>query len=108
MHVCAQPGCPALTDTTRCPTHTRARRAATRRQYRRNDYGPEWPRVRRRQLAAEPTCRHCGTTATVVDHIVPIHHFADRRSAHDPANLQSLCAPCHNRKTATVDSAFGR
>lgn len=113
MHVCAQPGCPALTDTTRCPTHTRARRAATRRQYRRNDYGPEWPSVRRRQLRREPTCRHCAangtaTAATVVDHIVPLHHFDRRRDAHHPSNLQSLCKPCHDRKTATVDSAFGR
>lgn len=25
MRVCAEPGCPTLTDSSRCPTHTRAR-----------------------------------------------------------------------------------
>ena len=113
VHVCAVPGCAELTAGTRCPTHTRDRQNVTRRRYRRNDYGGEWPSVRRRQLRREPTCRSCAgrgvdTPATVVDHIVPFHHFATRRQAHDTTNLQSLCKPCHDRKTATVDSAFGR
>lgn len=113
VHVCTHPGCPELTTRTRCDEHQRTHQNDTRRRYQRNDYGPEWPAVRRRQLRREPCCRHCaldGTTtlATVVDHIVPFHHFATRRAAHAPSNLQSLCKPCHDRKTATQDSAFGR
>jgi 5-methylcytosine-specific restriction protein A len=64
-----------------------------------------WRRLRRMQLAAEPWCRHCmarGTfaPATQVDHII------DRRVrpdlALDAANLQSLCATCHSRKTIFI------
>mgnify|MGYP000585401853 CR=1 FL=1 len=37
LKVCAEPGCPILTDTTRCPTHTRqrdrARGSSTARGY---------------------------------------------------------------------------
>ncbi len=109
---CAEPGCPTLTARTRCDEHTRQQRRTTRRQYQRNDYGPTWPAVRARQLRDEPTCRGfpapCGRPATVVDHIVPIHHFPTTTAAHQAANLQSLCTSCHNRKTATTDSAFGR
>ncbi len=105
---CAEPGCPELCATTRCTEHTKARRRTTRRQYQRNNYGPTWPKVRSAQLRREPTCRTCGHTATVVDHIIPFQHFPTPHTAHQPANLQSLCAPCHNRKTATIDSAFGR
>lgn len=32
--------------------------------------------------------------ATVVDHIKP--HRGDEDLFHDPANLQSLCKPCHD------------
>ena len=43
--VCAEPGCPTITDTTRCPTHTRERdRARGSRQAR--GYGAEHNRLR--------------------------------------------------------------
>lgn len=32
--------------------------------------------------------------ATIVDHIKP--HKGDEVLFHDPANLQSLCQPCHD------------
>lgn len=58
-----------------------------------------WHRLRWHQLQAEPLCRYCAamgrtTAATVVDHITP--HKGDESLFHDPANLQSLCKPCHD------------
>ena len=55
------------------------------------------------QLLREPFCRECArrgvrTWATVVDHVVP--HRGDWQLFIDPANHQSLCERCHNRKTA--------
>ena len=35
----------------------------------------------------------------IVDHITPINDGG----TNEWANLQPLCAPCHNRKTATED-----
>jgi 5-methylcytosine-specific restriction enzyme A len=45
-------------------------------------------------------------SATVADHITP--HKGDPVLFWDPDNLQSLCAACHGRKTATEDGGFGR
>lgn len=54
---------------------------------------PDWSAIRRRVLARDRhTCQTCGSRATEVDHI------ADRNQ-HALANLQSLCAGCHRRKT---------
>ncbi|WP_295941636.1 HNH endonuclease signature motif containing protein [uncultured Alistipes sp.] len=48
-----------------------------------------------------PLCEECQrrgitTLAQVVDHIVPINRGGAKL---DMANLQSLCHPCHNRKS---------
>lgn len=61
----------------------------------------EWKQVRAWQLAREPLCRHCKrghrmVEATHVDHIVAIEDGGHKT---DPSNLQSLCKPCHERKT---------
>jgi hypothetical protein len=42
----------------------------------------------------------------VVDHIVP--HSGDHDLFWSAANHQTLCEPCHNRKTATEDGGFIR
>jgi len=44
-------------------------------------------------------CTTCGARGVrlEVDHIDPVRNAPDR--AFDPSNLQSLCAPCHTRKT---------
>ena len=44
--------------------------------------------------------------ATVVDHVIPIRARPDLRLT--LSNLQALCKPCHDRKTALEDGAFGR
>jgi 5-methylcytosine-specific restriction protein A len=43
--------------------------------------------------------------ARVVDHVVPIKDGGARL---DWANLESLCVPCHNRKTATETAQRAR
>lgn len=71
---------------------------------------PRWIRIRARQLAREPLCRHCkakGTTtpATVADHI---DGKAESAEDYRDSNLQSLCEPCHAVKTALENGSFGR
>lgn len=72
-------------------------------------YGYAWQQLRARHLEAEPLCRAClvhgvTTAALHVDHIVP----RARGGSDDPDNLQSLCAPCHSKKTASEDGGYGR
>lgn len=62
-------------------------------------YDSVWRRLRRMHLLAHPLCLFCwrkGLTvaATVADHIESVADRPDLRL--DPANLQSLCEPCHN------------
>jgi 5-methylcytosine-specific restriction protein A len=64
-------------------------------------YTNQWYKLRQWYIQANPLCAHClaqGITqpAQDVDHIVPISQGGDNL---DPDNLQSLCRPCHNRKT---------
>ena len=61
-----------------------------------------WRRIRARQLAIEPLCRHCLergeiTPAEHVDHIEP--HKGDRVKFWN-GPFQSLCPTCHSVKTA--------
>lgn len=63
-----------------------------------------WRALRARVLAKSPTCVECmarenrAVPATDVDHIQA--HRGDLQRFWDAKNLQTLCAPCHNRKTA--------
>lgn len=59
-----------------------------------------WHKLRARQLRDNPLCKLClelGRTepATVADHIIP--HYGDESLFFDQGNLQSMCAPCHNK-----------
>lgn len=64
---------------------------------------PEWRDLRKRKLESRFNCEHCidrgkVTRANVVDHVVAISQGGD---PFPPlAGLRSLCAPCHNAKTA--------
>lgn len=98
---CAEPGCPNRTRYGgRCPEHTRGGGWAKTS----TGYGSQWPKVRARRLAAEPTCRRCGSSQGLeVDHIV-------NRGAGGPdtfENAQTLCHRCHVTKTAQ-ESGSGR
>jgi len=62
-----------------------------------------WRRLRLWKLSEQPLCEHCLLRgiiepATQVDHIVPISAGGEPL---DEANLASLCASCHSRKTAS-------
>ena len=66
-------------------------------------YGRRWQEARVRHLKANPLCVACLdqgniVAATEVDHITP--HRGDQSLFWDEANWQSLCKPCHSRKTA--------
>ena len=105
LRPCRHPGCPELTREGYCPKH-RPKRAERRASAEYHSWYslPIWTDdLRSSQLLAEPWCRACArrgvrTRATVVDHIVP--HRGDWAKFTDRGNLQSLCKPCHDRKTA--------
>ena len=73
---------------------------------------PVWTKqLRPDQLMREPFCRECArhgkrVQATVVDHITPFR--GDWALFIDPANHESLCETCHNRKTALEMAAEKR
>ena len=58
-----------------------------------------WARVRRAILIRDKyRCRLCGAAGRLeIDHVIPLDHGG---AALDPANLQTLCVPCHLAKTA--------
>ena len=105
LRPCRHPGCSALTREGYCPKHKppKAPRRASAEYH--GWYSlPIWTDgLRPAQLLREPFCRECArrgirTRATVADHIAP--HRGDWGKFTDPANLQSLCKSCHDRKTA--------
>ena len=70
-----------------------------------------WKKARRVHLLDEPLCRACSLAgrarmADDVDHVVPLVERPDL--AFDDRNLQSLCRPHHNRKTALEAAAHRR
>ncbi|AUS01917.1 hypothetical protein NVP2044O_53 [Vibrio phage 2.044.O._10N.261.51.B8] len=61
----------------------------------------QWKKLRLYKLQLNPICEHCikrdlVVAAVDVDHIVEIE---DGGSKTDIDNLQSLCVPCHRKKT---------
>lgn len=68
-----------------------------------------WRRLSTWWLHQHPWCagygQPCGRPATQVDHIDGCGR-TDKRAL-DVTNLQSLCQPCHSRKTVAEDGGFG-
>lgn len=67
-------------------------------------YGYRWQRYRERFLKEHPLCIACEREGKIrlaneVDHIKP--HRGNAGLFWDSRNHQSLCKPCHSRKTAT-------
>ena len=61
--------------------------------------GRPWRRLKQKiHLRDQWTCCQCGhvTTQLELDHIVNVA----KGGTDDEANLQSLCAPCHKKKTS--------
>lgn len=100
---CTEPECTQLTTNTKCDNHKRRQRHHEQRTRHRADdhWGTgstgRWRRIRAIQLAHNPACAHCGATADEVDHVIP---RAIGGAMYDPTNHQSLCKPCHQKKTA--------
>ncbi len=99
---CPKPHCDNLiTDTKYCDEHTEAWSGTTTGQ------GSTWA-WRKVRAAVLERDRHrcqlqydcCTGTATEVDHIDPIAETGGNRSVIPPVSrLQSVCAPCHTRRT---------
>lgn len=105
LRPCRYPGCYTLVPGGYCDRHQpKPRGRSEEAKAWRWMYGtPEWKRMRHEQLLREPYCRECvrkgvRTWATDVDHVRD--HKGDWALFTDEENLQSLCHPCHSRKTA--------
>lgn len=122
LKACA--GCGAATTKGRCPgcsSQHRKGKDVDQKTANARGYTYRWQQYRRSWLDKHPFCgeRKDGTRSAqhsictaegratrpnVVDHIVP--HREDQVLFWDTLNHQSLCEPCHNRKTATEDGGF--
>ena len=110
---CSYPGCPELTAGQYCDKHQRivARDYDRRRgSAASRGYDDRWRKARKRYLIEHPLCVGCDregkvTAASVVDHVIP--HKDDMLLFWNESNWQSLCKPCHDRKTAREDGRWG-
>lgn len=54
-----------------------------------------WPKIRARILARDPTCKICGVRPSAFcDHIVA------KADLNEPSDLQGVCGPCHDQKSS--------
>lgn len=102
MKVCSEPGCPELTQTTRCPAHTRAReqRRGTRQQ-RGYDRAYDLARLRwePKVAAGDLACWSCGTRISPLEPWDLGHCDNDRSIIHGPQHR------AHNRDTSNLACA---
>lgn len=104
MKPCSYPGCATLVRSGRCERHPMDHALFHNPEHQRLYNTARWRRMRQRQLIVSPFCEEClranvYIVATEVHHIErhngnPLKFYAD-------ALLQSLCASCHSRKTAS-------
>ena len=94
-----------------CPAHARLHRQYDKKRPSSGvrSYDANWQKFRKMYLNANPLCQQCAeegrtTTASVVDHILPMRNGG---SKYDEDNLQPLCKFHHDQKTAREDGAFG-
>jgi 5-methylcytosine-specific restriction endonuclease McrA len=63
--------------------------------------GSHWHAIRRRIIARDKVCQHCGTDGPLhVHHVLPFRLFEDKDAANAESNLVALCPPCHRREDA--------
>jgi len=111
---CRHSGCAALlAEPGYCEKHLQQVRQQTderRGSASSRGYNSRWRKARATWLSRHPLCAECErqrrvAPATVVDHITP--HRGDQDLFWDTKNWQSLCKPCHDKKTAREDGGFG-
>jgi hypothetical protein len=86
--------CTTLVPHGRCPAHQAHNRTSSRAW--RQGSTRRWRTLRAQHLNQHPHCQRCGAPGQEVDHIHPLEQDGAR---YDPANLQTLCVPCHRAKT---------
>jgi len=108
MKVCATPGCPALTDSTHCAEHYKAKRRASDRRRpsaRARGYDSKWQATRKQYLTAFPTCQH---HEGCIERATDVHHLDGKGPkgplGHDWRNLAGLCHAHHSQITAREQS----
>jgi 5-methylcytosine-specific restriction enzyme A len=103
FRICSEPGCPEVVEGGgRCPEHlrlARSRNDARRRTSVERGYDHRWYRIAERYRTRHPVCEAPGCERPSLH----VHHLDGRGPLGDnsDANLQALCAPCHNRLTAS-------
>lgn len=109
---CTYPGCNKLVQRgSRCADHPYDKKPHGRNPDIDKLYNSNrWRMGRLHFLTRNPLCVECSKNgraepAKVVDHIQP--HKGDSELFYNSQNWQALCKPCHDRKTATKDGAFG-
>ena len=113
---CRKPACPQTTihRSGLCEKHQKTDNGWQQWQKRKGNttqrgYGADWRKIRRRilerdhHLCQEHLKQGVITPGNHVDHIVPKAQGGDNSDA----NLQTLCATCHYRKTGTERSVKG-
>lgn len=103
LRPCQHQGCPKLTNELYCEEH---RKLYTRESAAKRGYTSKWQKMSKQYLRKHPLCVKCMANgkyvpATVVDHIKP--HRGDKELMWNQNNWQSLCKPCHDKKTLTED-----
>lgn len=67
---------------------------------------PAWRKLRQVVIQRDWVCKHCGAERVVIaDHIVRARkyidqHGGDQDAFFDLSNIEGLCKPCHDTKTA--------
>lgn len=112
LRPCKYPLCPNLTEGYYCEEHkSKMEYKPKQNEYKKLYSSSRWQDLRRYRLNIQPLCVECLknhriTPATVVDHIKP--HKGNEELFYDFNNLQPLCKPCHDRKTAKEDGRWKR
>ena len=90
---CAEPGCPTITDATRCPTHARERdKARGTRQERGYDSAHDRRRAAYQALMNRGETFHCWRCGDLIDpHVWHLGHDDDDRSRYRGPE----CVPCN-------------
>lgn len=112
IRVCAEPGCPELTEKgSKCDDHRkidRARQDARRPSAGDRGYGTAWRKVRRIFLNDNPICVLCGADSKVPDHYPKTRRELVAEGVSNPDDskyLRPLCISCHNSETAKAQAS---